>query len=167
MVVIHPLDHLLPSQQPVAVVVVVIMDQTILQDNLVDLVVVMVLHLHLPVLEMREETIQDVVLLQKGLMVANQELIIMEPVVEEHRKQDKVLVVARDQVAQELLYQLMSLHPSPELLDLLLVDIFQVAAVVQDHLQALVDLVAVELGELNRQDKMRLQTQVVEVEVPR
>ena len=67
----------------------------------------------------------------------------------------------------ELLFQLLLLQLLQELLDLPQADTLQVVAVDQVLNQDLVDLVAVELGDLRRQDRLELPTLVVEAEVLR
>ena len=86
------MDHHLSSQEQAAAVVVDIMDLSIPLDNLVDLVVVMVLNHNNLVLEMREETIQDLLQLRRDLMEVILGQTPTELVVAEQHKQGKALV---------------------------------------------------------------------------
>jgi hypothetical protein len=88
---IQPLDHHLSSQEQAVAVVVDIMDLSIPLDNLVDLVVVMVLNHNNLVLEMREETIQDLLQLRRDLMEVILRQTATELVVAEQHKQGKAL----------------------------------------------------------------------------
>ena len=72
----------------------------------VDLVVVMVMMVWELEKEMLEETIQDVVLFQKEMMVVHLLLIVVEQVVEVLHKQDKEMEMILAPVEQELQFHL-------------------------------------------------------------
>jgi hypothetical protein len=149
----------------VVVAVVDIMDHNILQDNLVDLVVVMVLHLKPLVLEMREETIQDVLQDQREMMEVILPQTTMELVAEVQRRQGKEMVAVSDQLALGLL----SLPPLPHLQleppDQAQADTLQVAAADQVLNLAQADQVEVVLVDHMLLEVMALPTLAVAVVV--
>jgi hypothetical protein len=165
MEITHLLDQLLPSQQPVVAVVVDIMDHNILQDNLVDLVVVMVLHLKTLVPEMREETIQDVLQHQREIMEVLPHQITMELAAEAQHRQDKEMVTVSDQAVLDHLSLLPLPHLQLEPPDQAQADTLQVAVVDQVLNQALVALVEVVLAEQMLLEVMALPTLAVAVVV--